>query len=187
MSIADHWGTTTQERIRPFPCDQLIAGETDAYYRGITIAAKPQTVFRWLCQMRVAPYSYDWIDNFGRRSPRSLTPGLDHLAVGQTVMRIFELVDFAPDDHMTLRLKRRPGSWSAFGEVAVSYVVIPAAGGSSRLLVKLIVRHSPGLWGRLMRVGLPWGDLVMMRRQLLNFKVLAEDTQRREGTVAPSR
>jgi hypothetical protein len=177
MSTADNWGTEPEERARPFPCDHLIAGATVAYYRGVTIDARPQTVFRWLCQMRVAPYSYDWIDNFGRRSPQFLTPGVERLAIGQTVMRIFELVDFVPDEHLTLRLK--PADfWNLVEELAVGYVVVPTAAGSSRLLVKLLIRYRSGALGWLMRLGLPWGDLVMMRRQLLNLKALAERTER---------
>jgi hypothetical protein len=46
------------------------------------------------------------------------------------------------------------------------------------LLVKLLVKHPRGLYGTLMRIVLPWGDLVMMRRQLLNLKRLAEATER---------
>jgi hypothetical protein len=61
-----------------------------------------------------------------------------------------------------------------FGDVAVSYIIVPKNAGNCRLLVKLIVKYPLGLIGRLMRLLLPWGDLVMMRRQLLNFKELAE-------------
>jgi len=42
--------------------------------------------------MRIAPYSYDGIDNLGCESPRVLIPGLDELAIGQKVM-IGELAD----------------------------------------------------------------------------------------------
>jgi len=144
----------------------------DTYYRGITIHANQETIFRWMCQMRVAPYSYDWIDNFGRRSPRSMIPGLDELAIGQRMMFIFELVDFEPNRHLTIRINKKIPV--IIGDTIVSYVIIPKSRGACRLVVKLIVRYPKGLLGMLMRCLLPWGDLIMMRRQLLNFKRLSE-------------
>jgi hypothetical protein len=174
MSVAETWGTDTSERTLPFPCDRYVDQPDGVYFRGITVHARPAALFRWLCQMRVAPYSYDWIDNGGRRSPRTLTPGMDALAVGQSMMRIFSLVDFAPDRHVTLRIKHGTGAFRFFGDLAVTYLIVPLETGRCRLLVKMVVRYPPGLRGALMRWALPWGDLVMMRRQLLNFKALVE-------------
>jgi hypothetical protein len=166
------WHTSERERRLPFPCDAHLAEPDDIYFRGIDIQAPPAVVFRWLCQLRVAPYSYDWIDNFGRRSPRELTPGLEQLRVGQRVMTIFELVEFEQDRHLTIRL-RRAGIF--FGEVAVSYVISPREPGGCRLLAKVPMRHSRRLPGwRLRHAAMPWLDLVMMRKQLLTFKELAE-------------
>ena len=166
------WGVSESECRQGYPCDSLVGGGA-CYFRGVTVHASPSTLFRWLCQLRAAPYSYDWIDNFGRKSPQRLTPGLERLERGQPVMRIFELVTFEPECHLTLRLL--PGSRSArlFGELAVSYVIRPGAAGC-RLLAKLVVRYPPGLRGAMMRAFLPVGDLIMMRRQLLNLKRLAE-------------
>jgi hypothetical protein len=163
-----------------FPCDGIIAPVDAALFRGVTIDASPKTVFRWLCQMRAAPYSYDWIDNFGRQSPPNLTPGLDELVVGQDVMRIFSLVTFEQGRHLTIRVKPRSDAFRMFGDVAVSYLVVthvarPTSG--CRLLVKLVAKYPGGFKGRMMRALLPWGDLIMMRRQLLNLKRLAEETE----------
>ena len=174
MSIASTWGTCPEERRLSFPCDRLIPHPEDSLYRGVTIDASAQTVFRWLCQMRVAPYSYDWIDNGGRQSPPALTPGLENLVLGQDVMEIFQLADFARDQHLTLRIKANSRAQRLFGDLAVSYFVVAKGARSCRLLVKLVAQHPPGVWGMLMRSLLPWGDLIMMRRQLLNFKQLAE-------------
>ena len=168
--IARTWGTTAQERERRLPCDRILPDHNDAYYRGITISAKPTTLFRWLCQMRVAPYSYDWIDNFGRRSPRELTPDMENLELGQRFMTIFELVDFERNVHVTLRL-RRPGP---FPPLAVSYFIEPEGDTGCRLIVKLVLEFRPSLRDRLIRRPTPWLDWVMMRRQLLNLKALAE-------------
>ena len=177
MSAAYTWGTEEAERRLPFPCDRYVEHAEAAYFRGITVRAAPAVVFRWLCQLRVAPYSYDWIDNGGRRSPRTLTPGMENLAIGQPMMRIFSVVEFARDRHLTLRIKHGTGAGSLLGDLAMTYLIVPEDTAPCRLLVKIAVRYPPGLKGALMRWGLPWGDLVMMRRQLLNLTRLAESTE----------
>src|SRR5215475_666531 len=139
------WGSTPEERRMPYPCDRHVSGPEAAYFRAVDVQAPAAIVFRWLCQLRVAPYSYDCIDNLGRRSPRRLTPGLDRLAVGQPFMTGFELIDFEGDRHLTL--VARPSFASVFGleALAVTYLVRPRATAESRLVVKLLVRHVPGL------------------------------------------
>src|ERR1700679_1977085 len=79
------WGTTEEDRAMSFPCDSYVGSPRVSYYRAVEVLAPAEIAYRWLCQIRVAPYSYDWLDNFGRQSPRQLTPGLERLAVGQTL------------------------------------------------------------------------------------------------------
>ena len=170
----DTWGSTAEERKLAFPCDEHLADPDGIYFRAVAVQASPALVFRWLCQLRVAPYSYDWLDNpgfyLGRPSPKTLTPGLDRLKPGQTFMTMFRLVSFEPERHITLLAHR---FHRVFGQVAVTYMVLPAGDGV-RLVVKLLGRYPPGAVGRLLRQPMPWVDLVMMRRQLLNLKRLAE-------------
>ena len=166
------WGTTDDERKASFPCDEVLPSYTEAYFRAVSVLAEPSVVFRWLCQLRVAPYSYDWIDNLGRTSPRQLTPGLERLERGQPVMGIFDLVTFEKGRHLTLRL-RNP---RVFPPLAVSYVVSRGPASESRLIVKLVVKRRPGTRDRLVMSLAPWLDWVMMRRQLQNLKERAEST-----------
>jgi hypothetical protein len=74
MSIAWTWGTKPAERALVFPCDVHLRNASAQYFRGISVRAAPAVLFRWLCQLRVAPYSYDWIDNGGRQSPERSLP-----------------------------------------------------------------------------------------------------------------
>jgi hypothetical protein len=176
VSLSETWGTDAAERQLAFPCDDSSPRAEAELYRGITITAPAHVVFRWLCQLRAAPYSYDWIDNGGRQSPQQLTPGLDQLEVGQDVMTIFTLTSFSPDQHLTLRLKPTRRAKSVFGDIVVSYLIVPQGDASCRLLVKLVVHSPTTLRGRLLRSLLPWGDLIMMRKQLINLKRLAEQS-----------
>jgi hypothetical protein len=170
--VAHTWGTTPAERSEPYPCDRHLDPPFEVAHRGIDIAAPAPVVFRWLCQLRLAPYSYDLLDNLGRRSPRELTPGLDRLEIGQRFMTIFDLVEFERDRHVTLKLRR---AGRIFGEVAVTYRVLPQSESRSRLLVKLVYRPpGPQALSRAYGLVLPWGDLVMMRKQLRTLASLAE-------------
>ncbi len=185
-----HWGTTPAERQAVFPDDppddradpqpdpqpddQAHKPGPDLLWRGVDVMAPAGVVFRWLCQLRVAPYSYDWIDNGGRRSPRQLDPQLQQLACGQTFMQIFALEAFAQGVHVTLATPAGSRGARLFGVVRVTYWAKPVTADRTRLLAKLRVVPAPGLRGAAMRIFLPWGDLVMMRRQLLNLKALAE-------------
>lgn len=177
MGIPRVWGATADEVAREYPCDRFVDGGTAKWFRAVTVNAAPETVFRWLCQLKVGPYSYDLIDNPGRWSPRELTPGVDELAVGQRFMRIFELVDFEPDRQLTLRVDDRAAEW-AFGKLAVTYAVHADAPGETRLVVKLAVSTAGGWIRALSRPPLAWGDLVMMRHQLHRLAALAEKTEK---------
>jgi hypothetical protein len=169
--VVYEWGSTPHERRRRLPCDELVDEDDKALYRAVDVHADSALVFRWLCQLRSAPYSYDLLDNRGRRSPRVLTEGLERLEHGPRVMKIFKLVDFEPGRSITLL-----SSGTVFGRVAVTYSVEQLAPGRSRLIAKLRVAERPGMRWLPMRLLLPPGDLVMARRQLLNLKALAEST-----------
>ncbi|MBA3037384.1 MAG: hypothetical protein FP814_12950 [Desulfobacterium sp.] len=180
MQIPYNWGATPHELLLQFPCDRFVQKPCTPYYRGITINASAETLFPWLCQMRVAPYSYDWIDNFGRQSPQKLIQGLNNLVIGQNLMFIFELIDFEQNRHITIRLKPDTIGSRIFGDCPISYLIVPQTRNTCRLLVKLTLKYSPGLLHWLVRAFLAWGDFIMMRRQLLNFKSLSEQSQRKE-------
>jgi hypothetical protein len=171
------------ERAEPYPCDDLLPAPDVVLYRAIDVGAPSSIVFRWLCQLRVAPYSYDWIDNLGRRSPRELGEGLEQLAPGQRVMRIFRLESFERDRHLTLRLDDPLGR-RVFGELVGTYRVT-AHGSGSRIVVKLRLCRPPGALGLLGRL-LPFGDWIMMRKQLLELKAHAERTAREGAAPLPA-
>jgi hypothetical protein len=79
--IGDRWGVTESETLRRYPCDDFVSSPVLRAWRGVHIDAPADAVWPWVAQVRLAPYSYDWIDNRGRRSPRELA-GLPEPEVG---------------------------------------------------------------------------------------------------------
>jgi hypothetical protein len=168
LPAAENWGATAEDVGRSLPCDDLLCDAEVVVHRAVDVVAPPELVFRWLCQLRVAPYSYDLIDNAGRRSPQRLTPGLDRLVVGQPAMRVFHLASFTRPEQISFC------HVGLFGRVAVSYAVTPTD-GAAHLYAR--IRWTPPdlpVPKALTIEAMGVGDLVMARRQLLNLKRLAE-------------
>ncbi len=164
------WNVVAADRARRYPCERYAGPGGERFLRAVDVQADPATVFRWVCQLRVAPYSYDLVDNLGRRSPRSLTPGADRLEVGQRFVVVARIVEFEDGRHVTA-LSAPDGS-RLLGPVAFTYEVRPGPSGARLVAAMCVGAH--GRLQRAVRAALGWGDLVMMRKQLLTLKVLAE-------------
>jgi hypothetical protein len=161
--LGERWGVTDEEVERHYPCDDIVPSPALAVWRGVTIDASPEQVWPWLRQLQLAPYSYDWIDNLGRRSPRDLRdvedprPGDRMSCVGGRI-DIGRVLSTVPGEQLT---------GTILGAV-MSYVLV-REGAGTRLLLKIVLKRG-GLRGR----ALALGDWPMARRQLLNYKRLAE-------------
>lgn len=164
------WGATEAECAASYPCDHHVKEPYQSYHRAVDVDASVALTFRWLCQLTTGDYTY------GRmwRCSRTLTPGAGELAVGRRFLA-FEIADFATDDHLTgvtYAATRR-----LYGTLAVTYRVVPRQPDFSRLVVRLNVPGDGGLSRRLPGP-LAFGDAVIMRKQLLNLKALAERDER---------
>jgi hypothetical protein len=180
VDLPAHWGTSPAERARSTPADDLVPAPRARWTRGVTSAAPPAVLWRWVCQLTVAPYSYDLLDNVEwsssaplrlplvRRSPRQLTAGADDVRVGQRLLVLFVVDAVVPGEHLTLRRARR--GRGPVAEFAITYAVGPDPAGS-RLVATVLVDGTRR--GGLLRTLLAWGDLVMMRRQLRTLAALA--------------
>jgi hypothetical protein len=169
--IGDRWGVSDAEISRPYPCDEFMRAPALEAWRGVDVAAPPEAVWPWVAQVRIAPYSYDWIDNRGRRSPRELAD-LAEPRVGEAFTTtggraVGRIVSVEAGKQLTGTIM---GAY-------MSYVLLPADHDGTRLLLKVVMRTSG-----LTALGLCVGDLIMSRRQLLNLKRLAERHRRGDIT-----
>ena len=166
--IGDRWGVTEDETALRFSCDDLVTEPAFRVWRAVTVRATTDRVWPWVAQIRLAPYSYDWIDNLGRRSPRHLE-GLPDPVVGEPFVSALGGRQFGRIEAVNVGQQL---TGTVMGAV-MSYLLVPSdAGLSTRLLLKIV---APG--ARVIGPLLSVGDLVMARRQLLNLAKLAESDE----------
>lgn len=169
MGLPWVWGARPDEAAASFPCAEHVPDPARRMVRAVDVAAPPETVFGWIGQLRVAPYSYDLIDNLGRRSPRRLL-GLAPPEAGERFLMIFRITAVTLGREITAA-----GGNRVTGPYACTYRVLPDGPGRSRLVARLDMAAG-GPLRRAIAVGTAWGDLVMMRRQLRTLAALAADS-----------
>ena len=172
--LFEHWGATPDEIGGPVVGDELVPDARLSCTRSIDIAAPPAAVFPWLVQMgfgRAGWYSYDWLDNLGRRSATTIHPEWQDVAQGDTIpggpiefdVAIVERPNaFVLQTPHTGRVLRRIG-------FTLAYELRPTPEGT-RLVTRMRGRVDAPLGRLVEQLVLGPGDGIMVRRQLLNLR-----------------
>ena len=141
--------------------------------RAITIAAPPAEVFPWIRQMgfgKAGWYSYDIIDNLGRRSATSIHPEWQDVNSGDPIPG--GLIDFHADlvnaPHTLVMSLRGSGRLAKRICFSLAYELHDHPAGT-RLMTRVRARIDLPFGGLLARYVLGPGDGVMLRKQLRNI------------------
>jgi hypothetical protein len=176
--IFQHWGSTTEEIASSVAGDSICSNATLIATRSISIAAPPEEVFPWIRQMGMGKagwYSYDWLDNFGRKSATTIKPEWQNVTTGSKVPGgpvKFEAAIVEPPKAFVLKVnfKSRLGR-RLCGTLAYELREDPAG---TRLVTRLRTHIDVPGGTLLEQLFLGPGDGIMLRRQLLNVAKRAE-------------
>lgn len=168
-----NWGSTPDEIASALPGDEFCPGARIVATRSISLAAPPDDVFPWLRQMgfgRAGWYSYDLLDNLGRRSARSIIDEWQGVSAGDSIPGgpvDFEAALVDPPRSFVLRLKARGRIGLRFG-FTLAYDLRPVGSGT-RLVTRARARIDVPGGALLERLILEPGDGIMVRKQLLGL------------------
>ena len=168
-----NWGSTPDEIASALPGDELCPNARIVATRSISLGSPPEQVFPWLRQMgfgRAGWYSYDLLDNLGRRSARRVVDEWQHVSAGDSIPGgpvEFDATIVDPPHSFVLRLaaRGRLGRRIAF---TLAYDLRPAGSGT-RLVTRARARIDLPGGVLLERLILEPGDGIMVRKQLLGL------------------
>ncbi|MFZ9697151.1 MAG: SRPBCC family protein [Ilumatobacteraceae bacterium] len=176
--ILETWGATAEEHASPVVGDDLCPSARIVATRCITIAAPPEDVFPWLRQMgfgRAGWYSYDWIDNLGRKSATAIEPHGQTLTSGGVFPggpADFDAVIVDPPRALVMRLAQK-GRATKSTHFVLAYELRDCPEGT-RLVTRMRARIDAFGGPIIEKLLLAPGDGIMLRRQLLNVAKRAE-------------
>lgn len=180
------------ERARRLPGDDILPDVEGSLTHAVTIHRPRGEVWPWLVQMgagRAGWYSYDFIDNGRRHSEWRIVPELQEIDVGT----IMPWLPDATEGFSVMRVERERclvlGAVPPAGGPPLmtwTFVLEEPRPGTTRLIARARARagYRPpfGLPRWTVKTVVPWGHLVMQRKQLLGIARRAEAERLASGT-----
>lgn len=129
------------EKRRAMPADSLVADPMGTVTSAVTIDAPPERVWPWLAQIgagRAGWYSYDWIDNGGHPSAKSILPECQQIAPGDILPATpgatdaFCVAVVEPPHHLVLTVPDASGG----NQVSYEFLLEPLDHGRTHLIVR---------------------------------------------------
>jgi hypothetical protein len=175
---------THVERTRDLPGDRLIPEPIGSLTHAITIPCPRREVWPWLVQMgagsRAGWYSYDRVDNGGRRSAERIMRDLQSVTIGTVFPALpgttegFTVVQYHPESSLVLGWTPAPNAPPA---VTWAFVLEELDERRTRLIVRARGARGYRVHGIPTWIGRPFirfGHFVMERKQLLGIAARAE-------------
>ena len=167
------WGATTDEINSVVVGDDLCRHATLIATRSITISAPPQDVFPWIRQMgfgRAGWYSYDWLDNLGRKSATSIIDEWQSVKSGDKIPSgpiSFNATIVEAPRHFVLEIQSI-GKKSPRLHFTLAYELRDDLQGT-RLVTRMRSHIALPFGSLIEKLILGPGDGIMLRRQLLTI------------------
>ena len=167
------WGASPEELVRGMPGDEIVHRSIFNATRAVTVRARPEDIWPWIVQIgfhRGGWYTYDRLDNLGRRSAERIIPEFQHMEVG-------DLVPMGPGKNSGIWVKElvlnRSMVWWSKKEDRTTWVwsLDPLPDGETRLVTRV---RAPLSWSE--PLSIVWlamfelADFPMMRKCLLGIK-----------------
>jgi hypothetical protein len=143
--------------------------------RCIEIKAGASDIFVWLKQLRIAPYSYDFVDNRFRRSPGYIIKNLPPLKVNSHFLLSFHILEFEENSFIACRFCEpiNPPLSLYLKGLFLEYR-IQEMGSKTRLWCKIKGYTNTGISSKGFFFIFSFMNKIMMKRQLKNIKKLSE-------------
>ena len=169
------WGATNEEIRRIMPGDEIVEAPAFNATRAVTIKASPSEIYPWIVQMglnRAGWYSYDLLDNLGRKSEEEILPIFQNVQVGT-------LIPMSPNNNYGLWVKEFKTEewmlwWDKKGNATWAWGIYPQGKCDCRLVSRIRIKYQ---WVRieiLFNVLIEFFDILMMRKCMLGIKRRAE-------------
>lgn len=166
------------ERRRPLEGDDVLSDPRAQLTHAITIDAAAKDVWPWLLQMgcqRAGWYSWDILDNAGKRSADQIIPELQHLELGDvlparpTGAAGFVVIRIVPERALVLSstAKEWAGTWA--------FVLEPLGPAKTRLVTRYRAAFPPSARMAVVLPVMAAAHAVMERKQLRTIKHHAEN------------